>query len=68
MDDISNSQTGTLPIVFGTIVVGNVVTNGDYITASLAIEVDGLSIIVIAYSNSTRTSHFIAFVSGSNLF
>ena len=65
LDDTSNPQTGTLPTVNGTAVVGNVLTNGDYITASLAIEVDGLSIIVVAYSNSTRTSHSISFVSYS---
>ncbi len=40
-------------------------TNGDYVTVSLAIEVDGLSILVVAYSSNTRDSHFISFVSDS---
>ncbi len=52
-------------LVFGTIEVGNLLTNAYYVTASLAIQVDGLSVIVVAYSSNTRTSHFMAFVSYS---
>ena len=48
-----------LSIIQGTIII-NV---GTQITASLAIQVDGLSIVVVAYSMNSGTSHFAGFVS-----
>ena len=45
-------------------ILGTIVINIDnQITASLAIQVDGLSIVVVAYSKNSGTSHFAGFVS-----
>ena len=41
---------------------GDVTDSGNRITSSLAIQVDGVSILVVAYSFST-TSFFVGFVS-----
>ena len=55
-----NSNVGddpTMSIIQGTIII-NI---GKQITASLAIQVDGLSIVVVAYSKNPGTSHIAGF-------
>ncbi len=62
MDDFQISQnTPTLRVVRGSPIINIGFTN-NLITVSLAIQVDGLSMIVVAYS-SGNIDHFIATVS-----
>ena len=51
-----------LSTILGTTII-NIGMSGSRITASLAIQVDDLSIVVVAYSRSSITSHFVGFVS-----
>ena len=51
-----------LTAILGTIII-NIGMSGSRITASLAIHVDDLSIVVVAYSRSSITSHVVGFVS-----
>lgn len=56
-----NQNVRSLRLLSGTSVV-NIGPTRNSITASLAIQVDGLSIVVVAYTNMTM-NHLLAFVS-----
>ena len=61
-----NSNIGDDPTM-STIQGTRIIIIGNQITASLAIQVDGLSIVVVAYSKNSGTSHFAGFVSSKYL-